>query len=291
MSAAAPSTHLRGIGMMVAGGLLLTISDTVTKWLTAGYPIGQIMSIRCVFTLIPIAVFAWHAGGLRSLRLGNVRLQCLRAGCAVASSFLFVTGLFYLPLADAIAFAFSGPLFVTALAHLLLGETVGWRRWSAVTIGFVGILVMLRPSGSAIQWFALLPLCAAFCGAFRDILTRKIRSSDSPVAILAFTMLAVALAGLTTLPFGWKPVPMEDLMLLATTGIVVGCAQYLVIHAFHNAEASLIIPFKYLTLIWGTGLGYIIWGDIPDFWVIIGAAVVVGSGLYIMYRETRRRQT
>jgi drug/metabolite transporter (DMT)-like permease len=291
MSAAAPSAHLRGIGMMVAGGLLLTISDTITKWLTDGYPVGQIMAIRSVFTLLPIAVFVWHEGGLRALRLGDVRLQSLRAGCAVGSSFLFVTGLIYLPLADAIAFAFSGPLFVTALAHLLLGEIVGWRRWSAVTVGFVGILIMLRPSGDAIQWFAVFPLCAAFCGAFRDILTRKIRVSDSPVAILTFTMLAVGAAGLTTLPFGWKPVPMQDLLLLATVGIVVGCAQYLVIQAFHNAEASLIIPFKYLTLIWGTGFGYVIWGDIPDFWVIIGAAVVVGSGLYIMYRETRRRQT
>lgn len=291
MSAAAPSSHLRGIAMMVAGGLLLTISDTITKWLTDGYPVGQIMAIRSVFTLLPIAVFVWHEGGLRALRLGNVPLQSLRAGCAVGSSFLFVTGLIYLPLADAIAFAFSGPLFVTALAHLLLGEIVGWRRWTAVTVGFVGILIMLRPSGDAIQWFAVFPLCAAFCGAFRDILTRKIRVSDSPVAILTFTMLAVGAAGLTTLPFGWKPVPMQDLLLLATVGIVVGAAQYLVIQAFHNAEASLIIPFKYLTLIWGTGFGYVIWGDIPDFWVIIGALVVVGSGLYIMYRETRRRRT
>jgi len=291
MSATVQSTNLRGIAMMIAGGLLLTISDTITKWLTGGYPVGQIMAIRSVFTMLPIAIFAWQAGGLRALRLGNIKLQSLRAACAVGSSFLFVTGLIYLPLADAIAFAFSGPLFVTALAHLVLGETVGWRRWSAVTVGFIGILIMLRPGGDAIQWFALFPLCAACCGAVRDILTRKIRTSDSPVAILAFTMLAVGVAGLTTLPFGWKPVPLEDLMLLATTGIVVGAAQYLVIHAFHNAEASLIVPFKYLTLIWGAGFGYIIWGDIPDSWVIIGSLVVVGSGLYIMYRETRRRQT
>ncbi len=291
MSAAAQSTNLRGIMLMIAGGVLLTVSDAMTKWLTAGYPVGQIMTIRCVFTLLPIAVFAWHAGGLRSLRLGNVRLQCLRAGCAVASSFLFVTGLAYLPLADAIAFAFSGPLFVTALAHLMLGEIVGWRRWTAVTVGFVGILIMLRPGGDAIQWFALLPLCAALCGAFRDILTRKIRTSDSPVAILAFTMLAIALAGLTTLPFGWNAVPLQDLLLLATAGVVVGVAQYLMIQAFHDAEASLIVPFKYLTLIWGAGAGYIVWGDIPDFWVVVGSLVVVGSGLYIMYRETRRRRT
>lgn len=278
---------IRGILLMLVGGFILTVTDTLTKWLTTGYPVGQIMTIRSVFTLIPIAILAWRAGGLSALRITDFRLQTARAGCAVASGFLFVSGLAYLPLAECIALAFSGPLFVTALATPVLGEQVGWRRWSAVIVGFLGILVMLRPTGNAIQWVALLPLSAAFSGAFRDIFTRKIRVSESPVAILAFTTLAIAVAGLCTLPFGWQPVAIQDLLLMATTGILVGAAQYLVIQAFHQAEASLIIPFKYLTLIWGALFGFIVWGDVPGFWVVMGACLVVGSGLYIMHRETR----
>ncbi|MCG8543970.1 MAG: DMT family transporter [Alphaproteobacteria bacterium] len=281
------SAPMRGILLLVAGGFVLTVSDTVTKWLTAGYPVGQIMAVRAAFTLIPIAIFVWHAGGFSALRINDFRLQSLRAGCAVGSAFFFVSGLVFLPLAESIALAFSGPLFVTALATPVLGERVGWRRWSAVAVGFVGILVMLRPTGEAIQWYAALPLLAAFSGAFRDIFTRKIRVSDSPVAILAFTMTAIALAGLCTLPFGWQPIAGPDLLLMGIAGVLVGTAQYLVIQAFHAAEASLIIPFKYLTLIWAALFGFVVWGDIPNIWVVAGACLVVGSGLYIMHRETR----
>lgn len=282
-----PSTPLRGIILMVAGSAVLTLSDAVTKWLTAGYPVGQIMCIRAVFTLIPIMVFAWHAGGMHALRIRNVRMQILRAACAVASAALFVTGLAYLPLAACIAIAFSGPLFVTALATPMLGEQVGWRRWSAVFVGFLGVLVMLRPTDGAVHWAALLPLLAAASGAFRDIITRKVRLSASPVAVLAFTMAATGLAGLWTLPFGWEPVAWNDLLLLAAAGILVGTAQYLVIHAFYVAEASLVIPYKYMSLIWAALLGYIMWGDVPNRWLVVGAALVVGSGLYIMHREAR----
>lgn len=283
----AMSTPARGIALMIAGGLVLTMSDTATKWLTGNYPVGQIMAIRALFTLIPISLFVWQSGGLAALRIGNFKMQFLRAACAVASAFLFVSGLVYLPLADAIALAFSGPLFVTAMATPLLGEHVGWRRWSAVCVGFLGVMVMVRPTGEAMRWAALLPLCAASMGALRDVVTRRIRMSDSPVAILAFTMGATALAGFATLPFGWNPVAWEDLLIMAAAGVLVGSAQYLVIHAFHVAEASLIIPFKYLTLIWGALFGFMIWGQLPDRWIVAGSVLVVGSGLYIMHRETR----
>lgn len=285
------SAPARGIAFMLSAGVLLTASDTATKWLTDGYPVGQIMCIRAVFTLVPILIFARLSGGRSSFRIGNLRLQLARAACAVASAFLFVSGLVYLPLADSIALAFSGPLFVTAMATPLLGEHVGWRRWSAVLAGFAGILIMLRPAGDTMRWVALLPLCAALCGALRDVITRHIRTTDSPVAILAITMSAVGLAGLATLPFGWQPVAGQDLLIMMTAGIVVGTAQYLAIQAFHHAEASMIIPFKYLTLVWGTLFGFLIWGDLPDRWVIAGAGLVVGAGLFIMYRETRRSST
>jgi drug/metabolite transporter (DMT)-like permease len=122
---ASMSGPAKGIALMIAGGLVLTLSDTATKWLAGTYPVGQIMGIRALFTLIPIALFVWQNGGVASLRIGNFRMQFLRAACAVASAFLFVSGLVYLPLADCIALAFSGPLFVTAMATPLLAEQVG----------------------------------------------------------------------------------------------------------------------------------------------------------------------
>jgi len=286
-------TALRGILLLVSGSALLTVSDATTKWLTSGYPVGQIMAIRALFTMIPIMVIVWHAGGFISLRIKNLRLQSIRAACAVGSSFLFIGGLVYLPLADCVAIAFSGPLFVTALATPMLGEQVGWRRWSAVTVGFLGVLVIVRPTGDAVQWVALLPLLGALCGAFRDLLTRKVRASESPAALLAFMMGAMMLAGFTTLPFGWAPVAAFDLMLLAIAGILIGGAQYLVIHAFYIAEASLIIPYKYVSLIWASLIGFVVWGDVPGSNVLLGAMLIVASGLYIAHREAqlaRRRR-
>lgn len=282
------SAQIRGILLMISGSAVLTLSDAVTKWLTADLPVGQIMSVRVLFALMPILIFAWHAGGMHTFRITNTRMQLVRAGCAVASAFFFVAGLAYLPLADCIAIAFSGPLFVTALAVPMLGEKVGWRRWSAVIVGFLGILVMLRPTGAGFHWAALLPLSAAAFGAFRDIITRQVRLTASPVAVLAITMAAIGFAGLFTIPLGWESVDGMQLLLLALAGVLVGTAQYLVIHAFYVAEASLIIPYKYFSLIWATLFGFVIWGDVPDAGVMLGAALVVGSGLYIMHRETQR---
>ena len=283
----AQPTPIRGILLLMAGSGVLVLSDGITKLLAARYPVGQIICIRAVFTLVPILLLAWHAGGLHTLRIRNVGMQIIRAGCAVASSALFIAGLIFLPLADCTALAFSGPLFVTALATPMLGEKVGWRRWTAVCVGFAGVLIMLRPTGGSLQWAALLPVLGAVAGAFRDTITRKVRLTASPVAVLAFTMAAMALAGLWTLPFGWEPVTGDDLLLLATAGILLGGAQYLVIHAFYLAEASVIVPYKYMSLIWAALLGYAMWGDVPDRWIVLGAALVVGSGLYIMHRESR----
>ena len=283
----AQPTPLRGILLLMSGSAVLVLSDAITKLLAARYPVGQIICIRAVFTLIPILLLARHAGGLHTLRIRNVPMQIVRAACAIASSALFIAGLIYLPLADCTAIAFSGPLFVTALAIPILGEKVGWRRWSAVCIGFAGVLIMLRPSETAFHWAALLPLLGAMAGAVRDIVTRKVRLTASPLAVLAFTMAAMALAGLWTLPFGWEPVSGNDLLLLAAAGIRLGGAQYLGIHAFYLAEASVIVPYKYMSLIWAALAGYALWGDVPDHWLIVGSALVVGSGLYIMHRESR----
>jgi len=273
---------------MIAGGAFLTANDAVLKWLTGGYPTGQIMALRGLFVLIPIAFLVWRKGGVSSLRVRNIKGQGFRAGLVVAGTFLFVSGLEFLPLADAISITFAGPLFITAMAAAILGETVGWRRWVAVAVGFTGVLLIMRPGSGAIQWAALLPLAASFTGALRDIVTRYLAGRESSVAILAVTTLAVIVAGFLTLPFGWQPVAIQDIFLFALGGVLLGSAHYFLIEAFRFAEAALVAPFKYASIIWAVLFGFVIWGDLPDAWTLFGSAVVIASGLYILHRETRR---
>jgi drug/metabolite transporter (DMT)-like permease len=279
---------MRGILFMVLGGALLTLNDAIMKGLTGGYPIGEIMTFRGLFVLIPIMLFLKPAGGLQALAIHNRKGQFIRAVLVVGSTFCFVTGLSLLPLADAIALTFAGPLFMTALASTMLGEFVGWRRWAAVLLGFAGVVIMLRPGAGAINWAAALPLGAALAGAFRDIITRQISATDSSISILVVTTGSVTLAGLATLPFGWVWPSSGDLMLLAGAGLLLAGAHYLLIEALRLAEVTVIAPFKYVSLIWATLFGFLIWGQWPDTWTWAGSALVVLSGLYILHREARR---
>lgn len=276
-----------GVLCMLAGSALLTLNDAALKWLSADYPVGEILFLRGLFVLLPIAFFAWRAGGLASLRLRNPRGPLLRAALVVSATFLFVTGLRAMPLADAVAVTFAGPLFLTVLAMAVLRENVGWRRCCAVLVGFVGVMLIVRPTGDAVRWIALLPLSAAFLGALRDIVTRRISVSESSLAILGVTSLAVTLAGLATLPFGWRVPALQDIGYLALAGGLLCAAHFLQIEAFRLAEAGLVAPFKYSSMIWAVAVGFVIWGDLPDAWTLAGTAVVVGSGLYILHRELR----
>ena len=281
----------RGIAYTILGGALLTTNDAVLKWLTGDYPVGQIMFVRGMFVFLPIALLVWRAGGIDALRINSIRGQSLRAVFAFTSGFLFITGLAFLPLADAIAITFAGPLFITALAPTLLGEHVGWRRWSAVLIGFAGVMVMIRPGAGAVQWAALLPLAASLSGAFRDLTTRRMAATETSISIMGFTNAAVVLAGLSTWPFGWVPLVPGDVGLMALSGMLVGGAHFLLIERYRWAEAALVAPFKYTNMIWAVAFGFAVWGDLPDTWTVIGVAVVIGSGLFIVRREATRKKT
>ena len=277
----------RGIAFLLLGTAILTMNDTILKWLTVGYPTGQLLFMRGIFVIFPIALLVWRAGGFAAVGINSGKSHAVRAGFVVGSTFCFVTGLRYLPLADAIAITFAGPLFITALAAPVLGEAVGWRRWTAVLVGFVGVLVMTRPAGGAIQLAALWPLAATFFGALRDLTTRWISTSESSISLLCTSTAAVVVAGLLTAPFGWQPITPADLGLMAASGLLVGSAHFLMIECFRLTEAALLAPFKYSNMIWAIALGFAVWGDLPDAWTLTGAAFVVGSGLYILRRESQ----
>ncbi|MEM7123906.1 MAG: DMT family transporter [Pseudomonadota bacterium] len=278
---------LKGILCMAAGCALVTFNDAILKWLTTDMPVGQIMFIRGLFVFLPVLLLAWHEGGLYRLRVRSPRGQAARAAIVVTGMFLFITGLSLLPFAEAIALTFASPLFATALAVPFLKEKVGWRRWTAVGVGFGGVLVMLRPGEGALALAALLPLAAAVTGALRDIVTRRLSVSDSSSSILMVSTIAVTLCGLLTWPFGWPTPTWLELALLALAGMLLGAAQYLMIEAVRLAEVGLVAPFRYTSLIWAFLIGFVVFGSVPDIWVVIGAVVVMLSGLYILHREGR----
>ncbi len=274
---------------MVGGSALITLNDSIIKSLGGIYPVGEMLFVRCLFTLIPVAYFAWRAGGLASLRVNDWTGQAIRAVAVVSSAFCFVYGLKFLPLADNVAIAFAGPLFVTALAPFLLGEFVGWKRWTAVLVGFAGVLIMVRPTGAGLQWAALLPLGAALTGAVRDIWTRRLRLTETSESILLVTTTAVGLGGLVTVPFAWVTPTLPHLAALAVSGLLLGCSHFLVIEALRLTEAAVVVPFKYSAFVWAVLLGFIMWGDIPQPWTLAGVVLVIGSGLYILNRELMQR--
>ncbi|MEE9590468.1 MAG: DMT family transporter [Hyphomicrobiaceae bacterium] len=284
----AATTHsVRAIVCMLVGSALLALNDALMKSLTDSYPVGQLLFVRGLFIYPWVLLLAYRQGGLQTLRVKSMKGQFLRGSCVIAGSFLFVTGLRYLPLADAVAIAFTGPMFITAMAPIVLGESVGWRRWAAVLLGLVGVLFMARPTGEAVQWAMLLPLAAALCGGIRDLVTRRISQSETSVAVLFVTTTAVTLAGLVTAPFGWSDLLARDLWVFIASGALVAGAHYLMIEAFRLGEAALVAPFKYTSMVWAILFGFIFFADLPDGWTLFGAAIVVFAGLYIMHRETR----
>ena len=280
---------LRGIVLMTAGCVLITLNDAVMKALTGSYPTGETIFVRGVFVAIPIALLVHRAGGLHVLRVTNVRGQLLRAMTLVASVFLFITSLRYLPLADAVALTFAGPLMLTAVAPWALGERVGWRRRCAVAVGFAGVLIMLSPGQEGLRWAALLPLGAAFFEALRDIVTRRLVVTESSLSLTACSTGLVALCALATAAGqGWQPMSAGDAALLALAGCCMGAALFLMTEAFRHAEATLVAPFRYSSVLWAMIVGVIVFGDWPSPTMLAGAGLVVGSGLYILHREARQ---
>lgn len=280
-----PSNPLLGIGCMLLAGMLMTGNNAILKWLTTGYPVGEIIFIRSIFLWLPIAYFIARSGGFLSIRVTRLRLHAVRAGCMAFSAFIYIFGLRYLPLADVTAIGFSTPLFVTALATFLLGEAVGWRRWSAVVVGFIGIIVITRPTGDVVTIAVLFPIGSAFWTSIRDMVTRRMVSTESSNAILITSTAAVMIAGLCTAPFGWTMPTNQDFALMAAAGLISGFGHYFMIEAFRHAEAVIVSPFRYLTIVWAITLGYLIWGDFPDSYVLGGVVLVICSGLYILRRE------
>lgn len=277
----------RGIAVMLVAVSLFAVQDTVAKQLTSGYPAVEIAWVRYFFSLVFVLLaLPWFGRGtvLVSRRPG---LQLLRGVLLYSSTLLFVIAVTYIPLATATAIGFISPLLLTALSIPLLGETVGPRRWAAIAVGFLGVLVIIRPGFGGFAWALLLPVAMASFNAVYQAVTRLVRGADPPVTALLYPTAVGCALGFLPVPFVWVTPGAGDAALMGVMGLCGALSHFCLIRAFAMAPATTLAPFAYSQLIWVALFGYAVFGDLPDLPTLIGAAVIASSGLYVFHRERR----
>lgn len=283
---------IRGIAFMLAGVLNLSLLDALAKYIVAGNPIMQIIAIRSAFVLLLMVPLILRAGGLQAIKTRRPYGHAFRALAQVCSIVTFLEALRHLPLATAIAIGFAAPLMMTVLSVLFLHEKVGIHRWGAVVIGFLGVLVITRPAaGDTLTAASLLVLASSLFYSLSMVSLRAMAPTETNEALMFYQNGGTLVVGLLALPFVWAPMTVLD------TGVTVGMAimlmmgQFLIIQSYRYASIGAVAPFHYTELLWTTVLGLAIWGEWPGVNVWIGAAIVVASGLYILWREHLQQST
>lgn len=278
----------RAFALVTLAVLMLSVLDATVKHLVQIYPLPMVAWARYFFHLATFGVWILAAHRAVAVRTRRLRLQIVRALLLVAMTFLFVAALGLLPLADATAINFLSPIVVTALSAVVLRESVGWRRWLAVTAGFVGVLIIVRPGADVVNWGALLALAATFFFALYQIATRALAPTDPAVTTLFYTALVGTAATSLVVPFFWVTPTPTDAALMVMGGVMGGGGHYLLIHAYRHAEASLVAPLFYVQIVFSAALGFAVFGELPDMWTVLGAALIILGGLWIWSGERRR---
>ena len=278
---------LAGILLAISAGVVFAISDATAKYLTPTLPSLEIVWLRWFgFLAIVTPIILFSRGSI--LRSRRPALQIGRSLCLILSSLLFISGLAALPLASATTLNFVSPMIVTALSIPLLGEQVGIRRWAAIAVGLLGVLIVVRPGSGSFDPAAIYPMLSAASWAMAVILTRKLAGIDRPwtamcyAALVGFAVLSVAVIPVFVMPSA------TEIGLAAIVAAAATAGQYLTVLAFQRAPASLLAPFSYVQLIWSTALGYLVFSNLPDGWTWIGAAIIISSGIYTAHRERVR---
>ena len=279
---------LLGIYLKLSSLLLFCTMDAMVKALGGTYGAFQLMLFRSVVALLPIAIIVWRSGRLASVRSKRPWLQAARVVAGLGSTIGFFYVFPRMPLVDAYAISFAAPFFMVALSVPLLGEQVGWRRWSAVGVGFAGVLLMLDPWGIEFHAMSLIVLGATFCYALSTILVRLASRSDQDAATLFWFASVSSLVGLGGAVPNWVwPTPM-DWMWLLLLGLLGGVAQVLVTRAWRLAPAAILAPFDYTSIVLAVGFGYFWFHEQASWTIWLGLPLVMGSGLYILHRERVR---
>ncbi|GAB5468742.1 MAG: DMT family transporter [Rhodospirillales bacterium] len=282
-----PASRLRGYVMMTCGVFCFGLLDVMAKVLTENYEIGQIVWVRNVGGLLFALALCLPKRGLAVFRSRQRGLQTARGLLLVGTTALNFLALSYLPLATNAAILYTAPLFICALSVPILGETVGWRRWTAIAIGFLGAMIVVRPGLGGFHWAMLISLTAALMVAFYNMATRQAARQDDHFTSLMYVSVVGTLAATPFAFLEWRTPTGWDILLFCALGLVGSFGHFLLIMAHGLAPASALAPFVYTQIIWMAGMGYLIFDHLPDQWVWIGAAVVSGSGLYLGYRERK----
>jgi drug/metabolite transporter (DMT)-like permease len=285
---------LKGILLKSASALLFAVMSALIRWLGEVVPVGQIVFFRSAFAILPVVViYALRRELMTAVRTGRPFGHVGRGIVGIAGMFFSFASLARLPLANATAIGFVAPLMTVALAALVLKERVRIFRWSAVAVGFFGVVVMLlpylhlshAPVAGTQSVGVILALAAAFCNAASVIQTRRLTDSETTSAIVLYFSVICAVAGLLTLPFAWHSPTNKELAALIVIGMIGGISHILLTESYRYAPMSVVAPFDYTSIIWAFVLGYAMFGEVPTTLVFIGAAIIAAAGLFVIWRE------
>jgi drug/metabolite transporter (DMT)-like permease len=287
----------KGIVLKLISAVLFAVMSALVRYLGTRYPIGEVVFYRSAFAILPVlAVYAWRGELVAVVRTERPLGQAGRGAISIAGMFCNFGALARLPLIEANAISFTAPLFSVALAALVLKERVRIYRWSAVIIGFVGVLVVLSPHFSREELTVALAsatslsgvvyaISGSFCNAGTVIQTRRLTQSETTSSIVFYFSLSCALAGLVTWPFGWVSPGGGELAVLISIGVLGGLAHIFLTESYRYASASMVAPFDYTTMIWALILGYMMFGETPTLMIVLGSAIIAASGLFVIWRE------
>jgi drug/metabolite transporter (DMT)-like permease len=285
------SARLAAIGLMLLSIFMFSFGDALGKFMVATYSVGQLLWLRACAALIVLLPMIWRQRA-EFMHLERPWLQLLRVTLSTLEVAAFFLATVYLPLADVITYYLACPIFVTALSAIVLRERVGWRRWSAVLIGFCGVLIALRPSSQTVSWPAMIALGGSLSFAVLMLITRSLRAT--PDIVLASSQFAgTFVLGALLSPIGWVTPSLGSLSLFAAAGCISAGALLCVNRSLKLAPASVVVPYQYSMIIWAVIFGYFVFGDVPSIATLAGAAIIIGAGLYIFLRERDlgRRET
>ncbi|MEP7452833.1 DMT family transporter [Phyllobacterium sp. SB3] len=295
-SSQAPSTSIpessaarTGVLLMLLGMLMFSLNDVMGKWLVSTYSVGQVVFIRSIAALVVLAPFIWFTGPKKIVQVDRPWVQTARVILSTAEVFAFYFAVIYLPLADVMTYWLAAPIYVAAISPFILKEPVGWRRWSAIIVGFIGVVIALEPSSQALTPQAVISIFGSVAFAFMLLLGRTLRGTPDTTLVF-WQIIGAGLAGLVWIGFEWTPVTMRDLLLLGLLGIVAMLAHVLVNRALKLADAATVAPLQYTLLFWAILFGWMVFGDVPRMSMLIGSGFIIASGLFIFFREQQLKR-
>ncbi len=284
----------KGITLKLISAVLFALMSALIRFLGVRYPVGEVVFYRSAFAIVPVmAVYAWRGELMAVVRTERPLGQAGRGALSIVGMFCNFGALARLPLIESNAISFTSPLFSVALAALILKERVRIYRWSAVVVGFIGVLVVLAPHSSSAQLTlataslagVLYGIAGSFANAGTVIQTRRLTQSESTSSIVFYFSLSCALAGLATWPFGWVKPSGGEFAVLVGIGVLGGSAHIFLTESYRYASASVVAPFDYTTMIWALVLGYLMFGETPTLTIIAGSIIIAAAGLFVIWRE------